>query len=161
MKRAADGRAEGIETDLRRRRMKDMARFRPTPRDWVIGLLASAVLGLVLLGAGGRMGMRVIALANEQAPILTFGGTVAVTLLGAAAGAGIGVIFLLSWLAAPRRRLVRVSLFTFVCAFLILRGLHPVTVLNLSVFVPLFAVHALLLHAYWCRIHMRRRIGER
>jgi hypothetical protein len=133
---------------------------RPGSRDWAIGLLVSALLGLVLLGAGGRMGMRVIALANRQTPILTIGGTLAVTLLGAATGLAVGAIFLLSRTAAPRRRIARVGLFTGVCAFLVLRGLRPVTVLNLSVFAPLFVVHAVLLHLYWCRIHMRRRIGE-
>src|SRR5690349_9676665 len=135
-----------------------MTSRRPTAKDWAIGLLAGALLGVVLLGIGGRMGMRLIALANGQTPILTFGGTVAVTLLGAAAGAGIAVIFLLSRFAAPRHRAVRLSLFAGVCGLLMLRGLHPVTALNLSVFAPLFVVHALLLHAYWCRIHMRRHI---
>lgn len=133
--------------------------FRITRRDWLAALLAGAVLGAAFLGAGARVGMRVIAVANGQSPLFTFGGTVAVTLLGAACGAVAATIFMLGRIWFPRRRWLRVSFFTAVVAFLVVRGLHPVSALNLAVFAPLFITHGALLHAYWCRVHLPRRLA--
>jgi hypothetical protein len=129
---------------------------RPGPRDWITGVLVGALLGLPLLGVGARFGMRVIALASRRQPFFTFEGSTTVMLLGAAAGAGVAGIFLLSRVAAPKQRAVRLALFTGLCAMLVLRGLRPVSLLTVSVFGPLFIAHAALLHAYWCRIHLRR-----
>jgi hypothetical protein len=133
---------------------------RITGRDWLAALLAGAVLGAGFLGAGARLGMRVIALANGQSPLFTFGGTVTVTLLGAACGGVAAVIFMLGRIWFPRRRWLRVLLFTALVTFLVVRGLHPVSPLNLAIFGPLFIAHGALLHAYWCRVHLRRRLAS-
>ena len=124
--------------------------------DWLAGLVAGAALGFVFLGIGARVGMRLFAVASGQAPTFTIEGSIAVSLLGALTGALIATIFLLVRTALPTRRWVRGALFWIICGALVLRGLRPVTVLNAGIFVPLFAIHGALLHAFWCRIHLRR-----
>jgi hypothetical protein len=54
------------------------------------------------------------------------------------------------------RRWVRGTLFWVVCGALALRGLRPVTMLNAAIFLPLFVLHGVLLHAFWCRVHLAR-----
>jgi hypothetical protein len=102
--------------------------------------------------------MRAVALANGRVPFFTAEGSIAVALFGAAAGAGVGVIFLFARFAAPNRRAVRLALFSGGCAFLVLRGLRPLTILSITIFGSLFVVHAALLHVYWCRIHIPHRV---
>src|SRR5215213_1113330 len=97
---------------------------RPGRRDWIAGLLAGAGLGFVFLGIGARVGMRAVAITAGQTPTFTIEGSIAVTLLGAATGAGIATIFLLLRTALPTRRWTRGALFWAICATLVLRGLH-------------------------------------
>jgi hypothetical protein len=130
---------------------------RPTRRDWLAGLVAGAALGFIFLGVGARAGMRVIALSAGQAPAFSIEGSIAVSLLGALTGALIAAIFLLVRAVLPARRWIRGVLFWMMCAALVLRGLHPVTALNAGIFLPLFAVHGVLLHVFWCRIYLARR----
>ena len=125
---------------------------RPNARDWVAGIVAGALLGLALLGVGGRIGMRIIALAQGQSAAFSFEGSLTVVLLGAAAGAAVGVIFLLSRTLFPRHRALRTGFFWIVTGTIVARGLNPVSVLNVSVFAPLFVAHGALMYAYWCRI---------
>ena len=129
---------------------------RPRPRDWLVGLAAGATLGFVLLGIGGRAGMRIVALATGQSPSFTVVGSLAVSLLGAVAGAFVATVFLLARTAFPTRRWVRGALFWVICAAIFLRGLRPVTPLNAGVFLPLFLLHGALLHTFWCRVHLAR-----
>ena len=125
---------------------------RPNIADWRAGLIVGAALGALILGAGGRLGMRVIAIAQDRAPAFSIDGSIAVTLLGAGAGAVVAVFFLLARTAFPTRRLGRVSLFWALLAWVVWRGLNPVSTLNVAVFAPLFLLHAGLLTAWWCRI---------
>lgn len=129
---------------------------RPGRGDWVAGLTAGAGLGFLFLGVGARAGMRVVAVAAGQAPAFTIEGTVAVGLLGALTGAIVAAVFLLARTAFPTRRWTRGALFWAVCGALVLRGLHPVTALNAGIFLPLFLAHGVLLHAFWCRVHLAR-----
>jgi hypothetical protein len=124
--------------------------------DWLAGLAAGAILGLVFLGVGARTGMRLIAMSAGQAPTFTVEGSIAVSLLGALTGALVATVFLIVRTVFPTSRWLRVALFWTICAALVLRGLRPVTVLNAGIFVPLFIVHGALLHMYWCRIHLAR-----
>lgn len=128
---------------------------RPNASDWGAGVIAGTALGAVILGVGGRAGMRVIAIAQGQAPSFSLEGSIVVVLLGAAAGAVVGVLFLLSRVASPRRRPLRVALFWVLVAAFVFRGLDPITTLNVAVFAPLFLLHGTLLFAYWCRIRFR------
>ena len=129
---------------------------RPGRRDWLVGVLAGAILGFLFLGVGARAGMRLVALDLGQAPSFTIEGSIAVSLMGAGAGAFVGAVFLLVRAMLPTRRWTRAVLFWVVCGALMLRGLSPVTVVNAGIFLPLFVVHGILLHMYWCRVHLAR-----
>ena len=69
-------------------------------------LLAGAVVGLVILGVGGRIAMRIIAIVAGQAPGFSVGGTLDVLLLGALWGAPGGPIVLALPRLIARQRLV-------------------------------------------------------
>jgi hypothetical protein len=129
---------------------------RPRRKDWIAGIIAGAVLGFVFLGAGGRAGMRIIAEASGQAPSFSIEGSIAVALLGAAAGAAVAAIFLMARVVFPTRRWLRGTLFWVVCGLIVLRGLNPVSTLNAAVFMPLFLMHGVLLHTFWCRVYLPR-----
>jgi hypothetical protein len=126
-------------------------------RDWLAGLGAGATLGFVILGVGARAGMRLVAFASGQAPTFTVEGSVAVGLLGALTGALVATVFLLLRTTLPTRRWTRGVVFWAVCGALALRGLRPVTMLNAGIFLPLFVLHGVLLHTFWCRVHLARR----
>jgi hypothetical protein len=133
---------------------------RPDRRDWLVSLLAATALGLVLPGVGGRIGMRVIAVASGLATAFSLEGSATVVFLGAGAGAVMGVLFLLARTLFPARRWARTLAFWILCLALVWRGLNPVSPLNLSAFLPLFLAHGALLQLFWCRVHMRRRASE-
>ncbi len=84
---------------------------RPDRRDWLTGLAAGASLGIVFLGIGARVGMRVIAHSAGQAPTFSIEGSIAVSLLGALTGTLIATIFLLARTTLPTRRWVRGAYF--------------------------------------------------
>lgn len=129
---------------------------RPDRRDWRAALAAGATLGFVFLGIGARVGMRVIALSSGQAPTFSIEGSIAVSLLGALMGALIATVYVLARSMLPTRRWMRGALFWAICGALVLRGLHPVTALNAGIFLPLFLVHGVLLHTFWCRVYLAR-----
>jgi hypothetical protein len=127
---------------------------RPNGSDWGVGVLVGTTLGLLLLGIGGRAGMRVMAIATGQAPSLSFEGSLTVAALGAVSGAVVAVIFLLARTLFPQRRALRVAFFWLLVTAIVVRGLNPVTPLAAAVFMPLFLAHGSLLFAYWCRVRM-------
>lgn len=129
---------------------------RPRFADWRAGLAVGAAMGALILGVGGRMGMRVIAIAQHQPPAFSIEGSLAITMLGAVAGAAVAAVFLLSRTLFPTRRLWRVTLFWTIVALVVWRGLNPISWLSLSVFAPLFVIHGALLTTYWCRVRLRR-----
>ena len=128
---------------------------RPSRRDWVAAITLGAALGLVVLGVGSRVGMRVVALNEGQSPGFTFEGTMTVVFLGACAGAAAGAIFALARAVSPTRQWVQSLIFWGATLALMLRGLNPVTPFKAALFLPLMAVHGVLLHVLW-----RRRRGR-
>ena len=128
---------------------------RPQLADWLAGVLAGTLLGVVLLGAGGRIAMRVIALVENQPQGFTWGGSLTVVMLGAAAGAATGGIFLLARTLFPGHRPLRVGFFWIVVAAVVARGLNPVTSTKVAIFAPLFVAHGSLMFFYWCRIRVQ------
>ena len=128
---------------------------RPRFADWIAGALAGAVLGAALLGVGGRIAMRVIALVENQPRGFTWDGSLAVVMLGAAAGAATGGLFLLARTLFPKQQVLRVGFFWIVVAALVARGLNPVTATKVIIFAPLFVAHGSLMFVYWCRIRFR------
>ena len=131
-------------------------RRKPSIADWRAGIVAGAALGAILLGVGGRVGMRAIAVAQGQPPSFTVDGSIAVVLLGATTGAAVAVLFLLARTAFPAHRVGRVVFFWTLVGALVWRGLNPISALNVAVFAPLFLLHGGLLTAYWCRVRCRR-----
>jgi hypothetical protein len=130
---------------------------RPNGRDWIVGLSAGAILGAIFLGVGGRVGMRAIALAQGAAGSFTVEGSLTVIGLGTLSGAIVALIFLVARVLFPSRRAPRVLFFWTLTLAIVLRGLNPVSPLNLTIFVPLFLAHGSLLNLYWCRVHLARR----
>jgi hypothetical protein len=113
---------------------------------WGIGI------GTVVLGVGGRMAMRGIALASGAPGSFSLGGTLTVVLLGAAAGLA-GALILIALRVFLRDRWVLQTLFFYLALVLItLRGLHPVDSQRLLFFLPLVLVYGFLL-----RLLSRRR----
>ena len=94
---------------------------------WEIAL--GAWLGLWILGAGGRVAMRLVAHALDQSPAWTVGGTLAVVAMGAVAGAAGAAFYAVSRAAArlvgqgARARTLQLALFGTLLVLVTLRGL--------------------------------------
>jgi hypothetical protein len=135
-------------------------RWRSVVEPWLFGLLLGAGVGLVVLGVGGRVAMRAIALANNSPPGFSLGGTGTVVFLGAASGVGGGLLYSLLYWIIPRPRLLRSALFGLALVLLTLRGLRPIQPLALEWFVPLaLAYGAIIDVAYTVRYRRRSHAG--
>lgn len=104
---------------------------------WLFGLLLGAGVGLLVLGVGGRVAMRAIAIANGTPPAFSIGGTATVVWLGLVSGLGGGLIYVVLYRFVPRPRLLRTALFAIAVVLLTLRGLRPVQPHALEWFLPL------------------------
>lgn len=88
-----------------------------------------AWLGLWVLGVGGRIAMRAVALAQDRPPALSGGGTLTVVAAGTLAGAAGALLHALarrgtrSW-RGPQRSPLRLALFAALLALVTARGLH-------------------------------------
>jgi hypothetical protein len=131
-------------------------RWRGAVEPWLFGLLLGAGVGLVVLGVGGRIAMRAIALANNTPPAFSIGGTTTVVLLGAVSGVGGGLLYALLHLVFPRPRVVRSALFGVVLVLLTLRGLRPIQPLALEWFMPLALVYGAIVDATYTAWYRRR-----
>ena len=131
---------------------------RPTlsVRNWMHGLLIGALTGLVVLGVGGRLAMRAIALQERPAPAFTIGGTVTVLLLGMVSGVAGGLIHVLLFRFLPHFHWMRRALFGALLLLIALRGLSgTATTLSLALFLPLVAVYAIVVAAV-LEVRMRK-----
>jgi hypothetical protein len=127
-------------------------RWRVVAEPWTFGLLLGAGVGLVVLGVGGRIAMRAIALASHTPSAFSVGGTATVVLLGVASGVGGGLLYALLYRLVPRPRFVRSGLFGITLVLLTLRGLRPVQPLAIEWFMPLaLAYGAIVDVAYTAR----------
>ena len=122
---------------------------------WLRSILLGALVGLHILGIGGRAAMRAIAVTSGAPALFTPEGTITVLLAGAGSGALAGGIHRLLMAVLPRRRLARDLVFLAVLAALTVRGLHPVDPQRLVLFgglVVLFAA-AFLTASQRSRMH--------
>jgi hypothetical protein len=126
-------------------------RPRPTVQDWFALILLGALLGTIFLGIGGRIAMRVVAIAGGQPQVWTLLGTMTVILLGAANGALGALIRLTTAALVPGPRWFEAALFGMALALLTIRGLHPVQPLAFALFAPLVAAYAVVLETLWRR----------
>lgn len=127
-------------------------------REWLRGPLLGALLGLPILGGGGRLAMHGISLlAADAQHSVTVQGTITVLLAGLAAGTAGGAIYALLARVFPARRLLRDALFAGALVLLTLRGLNPVSALALSLFMPVVLVFGLAFERAWhARSHSSR-----
>ena len=126
-------------------------RTRPSARDWLSLIVVGAVIGMLSLGIGGRIAMRIIALTAGAPPGWSVGGTITVVALGAASGALGAVIRLFSAWVVPGPRWAETVVFAFALALLTLRGLRPVQALPLALFASLVAAYGVMLETLWVR----------
>jgi hypothetical protein len=135
-------------------------RWRTVAEPCLLGLLLGAVVGVVVLGVGGRIAMRAIALANNTPRGFSIGGTATVVFLGALSGVGGGVLYALLYLLVPRPRPVRSAVFGVALVLVTLRGLRPIQPLALEWFMPLaLAYGALVDVGYTAWMGRRARTG--
>lgn len=121
-----------------------------TTRRWLRGPLLGALVGLPLLGGGGRLAMHAIALTTPGAQrAVSVEGTITVLLAGLAAGIAGGAIYAILERLLPARRAVRGILFVLALVLLTLRGLQPVRPLPLALFLPLVLLYGALVEWAW------------
>ena len=119
-------------------------------RDWLRGSLLGAVLGLPILGGGGRLAMHAFSLlAADAQHSVSVQGTITVLLAGLAAGVAGGVIYAALARVLPTRRLPRDAVFGGVLVLLALRGLNPVRTLTLALFMPVILLYGIALERSW------------
>jgi hypothetical protein len=122
-------------------------RFTTRQRASGLTLLWGLLLGLAILGIGGRVAMWIIAQKTTGTSSFTLGGTATVLFLGLLSG-GLGALILLVarhffW----RWRRATTVLFWLALALLTWRGLGPVDNLRLTTFLPVVALFGGLLQA--------------
>ena len=114
-------------------------------------------LGVLVLGVGGRVAMRLVAEATTGAGGFSLGGTLTVVFLGLVSGAAGGWILLAArtllrrWPPAPSLA------FWLLLLAITLRGLRPLDNLRLILFLPLVAVFGGLLQ--WRTWRYRRPVS--
>jgi hypothetical protein len=89
-------------------------------RSW---LIRSSLVGLVVLGIGGRLLMRIIAHMEGRTPVFTARGSATVVFTGTVAGTLAGLIYYLLR-RFVRRPWIRTTLFIAICEVVTWRGVH-------------------------------------
>ena len=113
-------------------------------RRWV---LRGAVVGLLVLGIGGRLLMRVIA-HREHRPVMVFTapGTLAVVFAGTVAGLGAGLIYYLLRRFVKGSRM-RTAVFVAICGLIAWRGVHGLLLVPQLMFMALALVFVIIMDA--------------
>jgi hypothetical protein len=107
-------------------------------RSLFTALLLGTVTGALLLGVGGRLAMRGLALASGRPPGFSFGGTLSVILSGAIAGAIGGILLFAAAQFVPALLRVRGLIFGLLCYGLATPGFRPPQLLVFALFAPTF-----------------------
>ena len=106
-------------------------------------LTRGALLGLVILGIGGRLLMRVIAHMEGRIPVFTPEGSVTVVFAGTVAGAFAGFIYYLlrRFVANPW---IRTGAFVVICELISWRGVSGLLPLPQAMFMTLALVYLVI-----------------
>jgi hypothetical protein len=106
-------------------------------------LLRGAVFGLIVLGVGGRLLMRVIAHMEGRIPAFTPEGTLTVVFAGTVAGTLAGLIyyFLRRFVRKPW---IRTAAFIVICELVAWRGVHGLLPLPQAMFMALALVYLVI-----------------
>lgn len=131
-------------------------RWRSAAEPLLVGLILGAAVGFVVLGIGGRLAMRGIAIATNTPPGFSIGGTATVVFLGLVSGIGGGLLYAILHRFIPRPRLVRSALFALSILLLTLRGLRPFPPLAIEWFVPLTLGYGAIVDVLYSRWAGRR-----
>lgn len=106
-------------------------------------LIRAPLLGMIILGIGGRLLMRVIAHMEGRLPVFTPEGSIAVVFWGAAAGAFSGLIYhLLRRLV--RKPWVRTAAFIAICELVAWRGVNGLLPLPQAMFMALALAYLII-----------------
>jgi hypothetical protein len=122
-----------------------------------MGLIAGISIGTIVLGVGSRIAMRGIVLLSGGTPGFSIGGSATVILLGALSGLAGAAVFGGLRVALPRKPILRSVLFWAFLILVALRGLRPVDLQRLSLFMPLILGYGITLQTLWCRLESGRR----
>jgi hypothetical protein len=109
-------------------------------------LLRGGLLGLVILGIGGRLLMRVIAHMEGRIPAFTIQGSTTVVFAGTVAGLLAGLIYHLLRRFVPKSW-VRTAAFITTCALVSWRGVHGLLPLPQVMFMTLALVYLVIVDA--------------
>ena len=128
---------------------------------WIYGLVLGIVLGTIILGIGGRLLMRVVALIDGTPVGWSWGGSGTVVFLGAVSGLAGGAIYTLLAHFMARGTWLRSLLFFLILALITLRGLSPIRLLALALFMPLTLTFGIVFDLLWRRhaLGMRAQRG--
>jgi hypothetical protein len=111
-------------------------------RTW---LIRGALVGLVVLGVGGRLLMRVIAHMEHRAVfVFTIGGTLTVVFAGTVAGLFAGLIYYLAR-RFIRQPWVRTLVFVVICELVAWRGVHELLPVPQLMFMTLALVYLVII----------------
>ena len=123
-------------------------------------LIRGALLGLLILGIGGRLIMRVIAHMEGRTPVFTPEGSIAVVFYGTVAGALSGLIYYLLR-RFVRRPWVRTAAFIAICALISWRGVNGLLPLPQAMFITLALVFLVIVDLLGRRAaHPRANPGD-
>jgi hypothetical protein len=109
-------------------------------------LLRGALLGLLILGIGGRLLMRVIAHMEGRVPAFTLPGSLTVVFAGTVAGAFAGLIYHLLR-RFVRKPWIRTAAFIVICELVSWRGVHGLLPLPQLMFMTLALVYLVIVDA--------------
>jgi len=124
-----------------------------------VALAIGAGAGGALLGLGGRLAMRLFALATGRPPAFNVRGTLTVVFAGAVAGLLGGVLFWLLERRLPRAAWWRGLTFGAVCLAVAAPGIRPPQLLTFSLFAPFFLSYGLVVTWAWGRWRNARSLG--
>ena len=109
-------------------------------------LLRGALLGLLVLGIGGRLLMRGIAHMEGRVPAFTVPGSLTVVFAGTVAGAFAGLIYHLLQ-RFVRKPWIRTAAFIAICELVSWRGVHGLLPLPQVMFMTLVLVYLVIVDA--------------
>ena len=126
-------------------------RFRE--QGWLFALAAGAAIGFIILGVGGRIAMRLIALHTGARPGISLGGTTTVIAMGVVSGVAGAMIRAAAEASLPRHLSAGIgsAIFAIACLLLTLRGLKPVDAARVTYFMPLTAAYIIAFEVAWRR----------
>lgn len=119
-------------------------------RHW---LTRGALVGLVVLGIGGRLLMRVVAhMEHRPVFVLTIEGTLTVVLAGAASGLVAGFIYYLAR-RFIRKAWLRTAVFVLIGELVTWRGVHGLLPVPQLMFMGLALVYLIIIDTMGRRVH--------